>query len=75
MVLGTVRWETGPHERLPKALKTKLAQEGPPGSSPDQMILVMAGPRARWPMTLKGELENNSRKPKRPSEKICIVTA
>jgi hypothetical protein len=28
-VLGTVRWEAGPRERRPKALKTKLAQGGP----------------------------------------------
>jgi hypothetical protein len=34
----------------------------------DQMVLVMArgeaGPRERWTKTLKGELENNSRKPR-----------
>ncbi len=34
MVLGTVRLEAGPRERWPKALKTKLAQGGPSGSSP-----------------------------------------
>ncbi len=34
MVLGTVRREAGPRERLPKAPKTKLAQVGPSGSSP-----------------------------------------
>ncbi len=34
MVLGTVRWQAGPRERRPKALKTKPAQEGPSGSSP-----------------------------------------
>ncbi len=34
MVLGTVRWEAGPRERQPKALRTKLAQRGPSGSSP-----------------------------------------
>ncbi len=27
MVLGTVRQEAGPHERWPKALKTKLLKE------------------------------------------------
>ncbi len=34
----------------------------------DQMVLVMvrweAGPRGRWSKMLKGELENNSRKPR-----------
>ncbi len=35
MVLGRVRLEAaGPCERWPKALKTKLAQGGPFGSSP-----------------------------------------
>jgi hypothetical protein len=34
MVLGTIRQEAGPRKRLPKALKTKLAQGGPSGSSP-----------------------------------------
>jgi hypothetical protein len=29
MVLRTVRWEAGPRERCPKALKTKLAQGEP----------------------------------------------
>jgi hypothetical protein len=32
------------------------------------MVFVMArreaGPRERWPMMLKGEMENNSRKPR-----------
>jgi hypothetical protein len=32
MVLGTVRWKGGPHERQPKALKAKLTQGGPSGS-------------------------------------------
>ncbi len=34
MVLGTVRREAGPHERQPKALRTKLAQGAPSGLSP-----------------------------------------
>jgi hypothetical protein len=29
MVLGTVRWEAGPRERQPRALKTKLIQGEP----------------------------------------------
>jgi hypothetical protein len=37
------------------------------------MVLVMArreaGPRERWPKMLKGELENNSRKPRDLVEK------
>jgi hypothetical protein len=34
MVLGTVRRETGPQKSQTKALKSKLAQGGPSGSSP-----------------------------------------
>ncbi len=34
MVLWTVRWEDGHCERRPKALKTKLAQGEPSGSTP-----------------------------------------
>ncbi len=34
MVLGTVRQETGLHERWPKELITKLTKEGPSGLSP-----------------------------------------
>jgi hypothetical protein len=33
LVLRTVRWEAGPRERLPKALKTKLGECQPSGSS------------------------------------------
>ncbi len=33
MVLGTVRRETGPQERWPNALKTKLTREGSSGLS------------------------------------------
>jgi hypothetical protein len=73
MALGTVRWEDGPFERQPKALKTKLAQGGPLGlSHSDQPVLVMArreaGPYERPPKTLKGELEKNSRKPRNLTE-------
>jgi hypothetical protein len=57
MVLGTGRWEAGPQERPPKALKTKLTQ-GRPGVHSDQMVLVMAkretGPDERWPKTPQG---------------------
>ncbi len=58
MVLMTVRQEGEPRERQSKALKTKLAHGGPSGSSP----LRTGGSRERWPQTLKGELEKNSRK-------------
>ncbi len=64
MVLGTVKLEAKPRERRPKALKTRIAQEGRIHS--DQIGLVMArqeaGPHQRWPKMLKGKLENNSRK-------------
>jgi hypothetical protein len=33
-VLGTVRWEAGPCERWPRALKAKLIQCGPSSSNP-----------------------------------------
>ncbi len=33
LILRTVRREAGPRERFPKALKTKLSQRGPSGSS------------------------------------------
>jgi hypothetical protein len=49
-------------------LKTKLAQGGTIRLDSDQMLLVMAGnevgPCERWPKILKGELKNNSRKPR-----------
>jgi hypothetical protein len=69
MVLGTIRQEAGPHERQPKAPKTKVAQGGPLGSSPlrsvgSLMVMREAGPLERWPKKLKGELQNNSRKPR-----------
>ncbi len=69
MVLGTVRREAGCCEREPKALKTKLARGGHQVQvHSDQIILVMvrfeAGPFERWSKMLKGELENNSRKPR-----------
>jgi hypothetical protein len=60
MVLMTVRQEGEPRKRRSKGLKTKLAQGGPSGSSP----LRLGGSRERWPQTLKGELEKNSRKHK-----------
>jgi hypothetical protein len=47
MVLGTIRREAGPHERRPKALKTKLAQGGhQAGVHSDQMVLIMASQEA-----------------------------
>jgi hypothetical protein len=48
----------------PKALRNKLAQGGPSGSSSlgsDCSCDGLVGPCERWP---KGELENNSRKPR-----------
>jgi hypothetical protein len=67
MDLGTVRWEAIPRKRLPKALKTKLAQGGPPGSS---LLRSDDSRDARWeadhvnsgPGRSKGDLGNNSRK-------------
>ncbi len=76
MVLGTVRWDAGPCEKQPKALKTKLAQGGPSDSSPLRSDgshdgKAGVGPRERWPKTLKGELENNSRKPRALVRKLA----
>jgi hypothetical protein len=70
MVLRKVRWEAGPHERWPKALKTELAQGGHQARvHSDKMVLMMArqeaGPRDEWwTKTLKKKLENSSRKPR-----------
>jgi hypothetical protein len=69
MVLGTVKQDAGPHERWPKALKTKLTRgDHLVWVHSDQMVLVMvrweAGPHEKQPNMLKGELENNSRKPR-----------
>jgi hypothetical protein len=68
MVLGTVKQDTGPHKRRPKALKTKLTRGDHLVSvHSDQMVLVIvrcvAGPREKQPKMLKEELEINSRKP------------
>ncbi len=72
MVLGTLRRETGHHERWPKELKSKLTQVGHQGRSTHQMVLMMArreaGSPERQPKTLKGELENNSRSHETQSE-------
>ncbi len=54
------RWEAVPRERQPKALKTKLAQEGPSGCESTQLSLFY---HKRWQKMLR-ELENNSRKPR-----------
>ncbi len=76
MVLATVRRSAGSCERLPTALKTKLAQGGP--SSSDH--LRSDGPcdgqtggstYERWPRTIKGEFENNSRKPRDVFKKLA----
>jgi hypothetical protein len=68
MVLWTVRQESGPHERQSKALKTKLAKGGEAIRLESTQIIMMAGrearPCERPPKMLKGELENNSRKPR-----------
>ncbi len=58
------------------AQKTNLAQGGPSGLvHADQMILVMArredGPWKRWPKTLEGELENNSRQQRNLIRKLA----
>jgi hypothetical protein len=68
MVLTTVRGEAGSLKRKPRALKPQLTQGGPSGLSPlrsEGLVVVRreAGPRERQQMTLKGELENKSRKP------------
>jgi hypothetical protein len=69
MVIGTVRWEARLKERWPKTLKTNLTQGGHQARFySDQMVLVMtrqeAGPQGRQAERLKGELKNNSRKPR-----------
>jgi hypothetical protein len=66
MELGTQGWAL---RKVAKALKTKLTQGGPSGSSLLRSdVLVMArqeaGPYETLPKMLKGELENNSRKPR-----------
>jgi hypothetical protein len=81
MVLGAIRQEAGPQERRPKALNAKLAQVGPSDSSPLRSDGSRDGQAGgwtceRWPKTLTGELENNSRKPRDLlSLKTGIVTA
>jgi hypothetical protein len=72
MVLGTVRPEAGPCERQLKVAKTRLAQGGPSGLSP----LRSHGSRdgERWPKTLKGGLENNSRnRHKTEYQRQCVL--
>ncbi len=67
MGFGTVRWEAGPGERWPMALKTKLKGGHQAQVHSDQIVLVMAwqetGPHERQPKAVKEELKNNSRKP------------
>jgi hypothetical protein len=68
IVLGTVRWVSGPCERQPKALKSKLKGSYQARVHSDQMVLMIArqgaGPCERQPKTLKGELKNNYRQPR-----------
>ncbi len=64
MVFETVRREGGPRERWPKALRTKFAQGGHQARVPLEQVWWEAGSCERQPKTLKGELENNSRKPR-----------
>ncbi len=61
IVAGTVRQEEGSGKRQPKALETKLTQGGTIRMVP-VMVRREAGCLERRPETLKGELENNSRK-------------
>jgi hypothetical protein len=66
---GILQQEAGPQKRQSKAVKTKLTQGGPSGQDySDQVVLVMdrqeTGHCERRPKILKGELENNSRKPR-----------
>ncbi len=48
MVLWTVRWEAGPHERQVQAPKTKLAQRGPSSSSPLRSDGTCDGQAGGW---------------------------
>jgi hypothetical protein len=48
MVLRTVILEAGPRERQPKALKTKLAQEGPSDLSPLRLDGSQGGQMGGW---------------------------
>jgi hypothetical protein len=64
VVLETVRREGGPRERWPNALRTKLAQGGHHAQVHLEQAKWEAGSCERQPKTLKGELENHSRKPR-----------
>jgi hypothetical protein len=52
MVLGTVRQEAGHHERWPRTLKTKLAQEWLSGSSPLRSDGSRDGQTGGWNMLM-----------------------
>jgi hypothetical protein len=80
VLLGTIRWEAGPHERRSKAHKTKLPQGlAISYKSTEQMVLMMARQKAglheRWTKMLKGRNGKQFQKAKGPSKKIGIVTA
>jgi hypothetical protein len=58
MVLWTVRWEAGTHERWSRTLKSKLDQGVHQGLSPlrsDGSRDGQAGPCKRWPKMIKGK--------------------
>ncbi len=77
MVLGTVRWEADPVRGSQMHSKLSWLKGGSHQAQvcSDQMVLVMArreaGPHERWLKTLKGGLENNSRKPRGPSRELA----
>jgi hypothetical protein len=48
VVLGTVRWKSGPHERRPKELRVKITQGGPSGSSPLRSDCSPDGQAGGW---------------------------
>jgi hypothetical protein len=62
MVFGTVRWEAGPCERWPKALKTKLAQGGSSCSSTQTRWFSW------WPGRRLDHVNSGHRRSKRESE-------
>ncbi len=80
MVLRTVRWEAGSRKRQPLALKHKLTQKGPSGSSPlwsDGFRDGQAGGCTSWEAAkgAQGRVGKQLYKSKGPSQKTGIVTA
>jgi hypothetical protein len=63
IVLRVVRQEAGSHKRSQKVLKTKLTHGESSGLGPLKSE-GSAGPYERQLKTLKGKLEDNSRKPR-----------